>query len=327
MPFRSILVTALVCQCLGSAAFAQFKEGEAGGVKLGNSKVTRWKAGMIVTATGGACRGLNGYVPVPMEWPEQQVQTIQEEHSPEARIGYENVAGGARIMTVKISQLSSGHEAKAIVVVEVRRSILLPPKNTDGYVLPDPDKLPREIRPYLTPSPKIESRDTKIRDLAKKIGADKQKAWDHVEAIYDWVREKIKYQAGPLKGALAALRDGTGDCEEITSLFIAICRAADIPARSVWVPGHCYPEFYLLDEQGDGHWFPCQSAGARQFGGIDETRPILQKGDNFRPLRNGGKEHQRYLAESLTGGNAQRGGGKPQCQFIGETAPEGDQKD
>ena len=123
-----------------------------------------------------------------------------------------------------------------------------------------------------------------------------------------------------MKGALAALRDGTGDCEEYTSLFVAICRAADIPARSVWVPGHCYPEFYLLDENGDGHWFPCQSSGARQFGGIDETRPILQKGDNFRPPRNGGKEHERYLAESLTGGQT-RGGAKPQCRFIAETAP------
>ena len=96
MPFRSLLVTALVWQCLASAVFAQFKEGEEGGVKLGPSKVTRWKAGMIVTASGGTCRQLTGYVPVPREWPEQQVHTIKEEHSPEARIGYENVGGGAR---------------------------------------------------------------------------------------------------------------------------------------------------------------------------------------------------------------------------------------
>jgi hypothetical protein len=322
MRFRTLLLVAVVWQCLAAAALAQFKEGgETNGVRLGDSKVTRWKAGMIVTASNGACRGLNGYVPVPMEWPEQTVHTVKEEHSPEIRIGYETIGGGARIMTIKISQLSSGHEATVSVIVEVRRSTLLPPKKTDGYVLPDPEKLPREIRPYLSPSPKIESRDSKIRDLAKEIGVDKEKAWDHVEAIYDWVREKVKYQPGPLKGALAALHDGTGDCEEITSLFIAICRAANIPARSVWVPGHCYPEFYLEDENGDGHWFPCQSAGARQFGGIDETRPILQKGDNFRPPRNGSKEHQRYLAESLTGGQ-QKGGGKPQCQFIGETAPE-----
>ena len=123
--------------------------------------------------------------------------------------------------------------------------------------------------------------------MAKEIGADKEKAWDRVEAIYDWVREKVKYKNGPLKGALAALKDGTGDCEELSSLFIAICRAADIPARTVWVPGHCYPEFYLVDDKGAGHWFPCQSAGSREFGGITEIRPILQKGDNFRPPKGG----------------------------------------
>ena len=96
----------------------------------------------------------------------------------------------------------------------------------------------------------------------------------------------------PAQGALAALKDGTGDCEELTSLFIAICRAANIPARTVWVPGHCYPEFYLVDDKGEGHWFPCQSAGKREFGGISETRPILQKGDSFRPPK-GTKERQR----------------------------------
>jgi len=57
------------------------------------------------------------------------------------------------------------------------------------------------------------------------------------------------------------------------------------------------PEFYLEDDKGKGHWFPCQSAGAREFGGINDTRPILQKGDNFR----GPKGKQRYMAEHLTG--------------------------
>ena len=47
----------------------------------------------------------------------------------------------------------------------------------------------------------------------------------------------------------AALRDGTGDCEELSSLFIALCRAHGIPARTVWVPDHCYPEFYLAGFQ------------------------------------------------------------------------------
>ena len=108
--------------------------------------------------------------------------------------------------------------------------------------------------------------------------------------------------------ALDALKQGTGDCEGMTSLFIALCRAGDIPSRTVWVQGHCYPEFYLEDDKGEGHWFPCQAARSSvKFGGIVEDRPVLQKGDNFKPL-NGKGERQRYLAEFLTGAET---GGKP----------------
>ena len=156
----------------------------------------------------------------------------------------------------------------------------------------------------------IESRHPTIRRVAEQFKDSGDTAWEKVEAIYDWVRDKVEYKNGPIKGALAALKDETGDCEELTSLFIAICRANDIPARTVWVPGHCYPEFYLEDKDGKGHWFPCQAAGSREFGGITETRPVLQKGDNFRPPWNR-RERQRYLAEHLVGA-----GGRPRCQFV-----------
>ena len=79
--------------------------------------------------------------------------------------------------------------------------------------------------------------------------------------------------ARQIEGARQALDDGFGDCEELTSLFVAMCRAVGIPARCVWVPGHCYPEFYLEDKEGKGHWFPCQAAGSPAFGGIPEKRP------------------------------------------------------
>jgi len=55
-----------------------------------------------------------------------------------------------------------------------------------------------------------------------------------------------------------------------------------------------------VDDKGKGRWFPCQSAGKREFGGISEMRPILQKGDNFRPPK-GTKERQRYMAERVVG--------------------------
>jgi len=315
MRIQHLAIVAIVWFAATASALAQFKQGEAGGAKVGESRTSQWKAGMIIKASGGACRGLFGYVPMPTEWPEQQVKTANEEISPEAKVSYEIVDSGVKIMNVKIPMIPSGQEVRAVVTLDIRRSVILPPEDTDGYKIPDVKKLPREIRPYLLPSPKIESRDIKIRDVAKKIGTDKEKGWERVEAIYDWVREKLKYKTGaPLLGALAVLKSGEADCEDMTSLFVAICRASDIPARTVWVPEHCYPEFYLEDAKGKGHWFPCQIAGSREFGGITELRPILQKGDNFRPPKNS-KERQRYMAEFLEG-KPMPGGGQPQVQFI-----------
>ena len=49
----------------------------------------------------------------------------------------------------------------------------------------------------------------------------------------------------------------------------------------------------------------------REFGGISDFRPILEKGDNFQvPER---KDRQRFIAEHLTGS-----GGAPQVQFLRE---------
>ncbi len=302
-----------------ASALAQFKDAEPGGPKLGPSEVSKWRCGMVITAAGGPCKGVIGYVPVPRDWPEQQVRIAEEDISPEVTVSYETVEGAAKIMLIKIPYLDGGKEAKAVVTFEIRRSQLLAPEKTDGYKIPDSKKLTPALRGYLVPSLKIESRDPKIRKLAKEIGTDKEKAWDHVEAIYDWVREHVKYDKnGKLKGALAALREKTGECEDMSSLFIAICRAAGVPARTVWEHGHCYPEFYLLDDKGEGHWFPCQAAGSRAFGCIPETRPILQKGDNFRKLNSKKpKDRQRYLAEFIKC-TPLNPGGDPKVTFIRE---------
>ena len=294
-------------------ALAQFQQGDAKGAQLGDSQVQKWQAGVEVSAEGGPCSGIVAFVPMPIDWPEQQVTIIEEDFSPTAKVSYETIDESVKLMIVRMPFLPPGTESHAVLTFEVKRHALLPPADTSIYVLPNPRKMDRRVRNYLGPSPYIESRNPRIRSLAKEIGNGQESAWAKVETIYDWAREKVEYKDGPLKGALAALNDGHGDCEELTSLFIAICRASDIPARTVWVPGHCYPEFYLEDGEGNGHWFPCQAAGTRAFGGIPEYRPILQKGDNFRPPYDR-SERQRYLAEHLTGT-----GGKPKVKFIRKT--------
>jgi len=301
-----------VAVCFSATGFGQFRPAEEDpkGPRLGEAKVLKWQAGVIVTAESGPCTGIIGYAPLPVAWPEQELSLSEEDISPLCRVKNEMVEGTVKVMVVSIPQLPAGEQAKALLTYEIRRHALAAPENTGIYELPDPKKLPRDVRPFLAPSPKIESTNPKIKALAKEIPADKEKAWQKVEAIYDWVRGKVEFHKGPVKGAVAALRDGAGDVEDSTSLFIAICRAAGTPARTVWVPDHCYPEFYLVDDDGKGHWFPCEMKGNRSFGGTNETRPILQKGDNFRPPYNR-HDRQRYLAEYLTGT-----GGKPKAKFV-----------
>jgi hypothetical protein len=325
MRMSSWLLAAALSLSMATSALAQFKETkEPDGVQIGGkSEVKRWRVGMILKASGTPCKGIYGYIPVPTEWPEQEVQIVEEDISTCAKVQYEMVDGGVKVMNVHIGQLAANEEAKALVTVEVRRTQILPPENTNDYVLPDPKNLPVGIRRFLTPSPMIESSKKEFHDLAKEVGVDKEHAWERVETIYDWTREHIKYERGNLKGALATLKDGRGDCEGFTSLFIAICRAGDIPARTVWVPGHCYPEFYLNDAKGEGHWFPCQSLSSkgsvREFGGISQLDPIIQKGDNFRPPKNS-KERQRFMAEKLVVTAVTKDAQPPQCRFIREPA-------
>ncbi len=310
---HSLFAAAALILALPLSSFAQFEDGPGpAGVRIDKSETTRLKIGIEVTAEGGPCRGLRGSVPVPTEWPEQQVRIVEEKKTANVkRVEYRQIGAGAKQMVVEIAQIPEGETASAYTIFEITRSSLLPPEDTSELVVPK--RVDRELQAYLGASPQIETRNRKIVELAKQTGANKA-GWEKVESLYDITREKVQYKEGELKGAAKALADGTGDCEELTSLFIALCRNNGVPARMVWVHGHCYPEFYLVDGKGKGYWFPCQAAGTRAFGGIPELRPILQKGDNFRdPDRP--KEPLRYVNEFLKGSTT-KGGGQPRVEFV-----------
>ena len=315
---RILLLTfAMVAAALSAgSAWAQIThdDDDTGGVRLGATVTQRYRVGVYVKAVGGTVRGITATLPVPLDWPEQTVRIGEEDISAAVKsVRYRTLGGSVKQMLIEIPLIPGGEEAHALVTFEIDRRQILMPADTSGYVIPK--KVDRDLRRFLGPSPQIEIRNRKIRTLAKKIVAEHEGAWDKTEAIYDHVIENIAYEFGPLKGAVRALNDGTGDCEDLSSLFIAMCRASGIPARTVWVPDHCYPEFYLVDGKGDGYWFPCQAAGTRAFGEMAEQRPILQKGDNFRVPEK--KRPQRYVAEYLHG-LAVKGGGKPKVRWVRE---------
>jgi transglutaminase-like putative cysteine protease len=225
---------------LALPARAQFAAPEAGSAAptLGDARTQKYRVGVVVMAEGGACRDIYATLPVPADWPEQKVQILQDDVSPDVRgLRYRTLPGGVKQMIVEIPNLPAGDRAHAIVTLSLERASIRPP--ADPSTLSIPQKPDRALRAFLGPSPYIETRHPKILKLAKTTGADLD-GWKKVEALYDTVREKVEYRNGELKGAARALADGWGDCEELTCLFIAMARAEGIPARTVWVEGHCY---------------------------------------------------------------------------------------
>lgn len=284
-------------------------------LKLGEQTTSQWRFGLVVKAPAGAVNGIVATMAVPSDFPEQKVKIVKEAISANVKkVSYRDL-GGVKQMVVSIPHIAAGEEASAIVTFEIIKSEIEKPDDISGLVFPKPG---RDTAKYLLPSPYIESTDPKIKQLAPTLIKDKEDPWQKVEAIFDYVQENVKYEfSTEIHPAVDALKAGKGDCEELTSLFIAFCRANKIPARAVWVPAHCYPEFYLQDSQGRGTWFPCQIAGDGIFGSMNEERPILQKGDNFKVPDEKGQ--QRYVKQSFKAANAEA---NPEVRFVLEKVQE-----
>jgi len=317
MPVKTVSLGTLFLLLLGGAAPAQFEaQTPSKGIRLDKPMTQRWQVGVKITAVGGPCAGLRGSIPVPTDWPEQEVRVVAEDVTPLVRgVRYRDL-GGLRQMQYSIPQLPPGELGSALVTFEIIRSSILPPEDTAEFQIPK--NPPPVVRLNLAASPSIECRHPTIRSKAKELAAGDVPAWEQVRTLYDWVRDNMKFQDGPFKGAVATLRDGSGNRDDLTCLFIALCRAGDVPARTVFVPDNCYAEFYLHDADGKGHWFPCQVAGTREFGGMSDHRPILQKGDNIR-VPDEQKDPQRFVAEFLTGQGGRAG--RPQVEFVRKLLP------
>ena len=174
----------------------------------------------------------------------------------------------------------------------------------DGDVLEIRDPQTLEAGPadpgasaYLSPEPLIESDDPEIvaeaeRAVEGAVGdrARAERLTRYVNALLD------KKPTMSLPSAREVLRTKVGDCNEHTVLYVAMARAAGIPARIavglVYVRGvqgafyyHAWPEVYLDEGNGRGYWlpvdptlneFPANTTHVRLMrGGLDRQAAIL----------------------------------------------------
>jgi hypothetical protein len=273
---------------------------EPGVLRYAEPQTYQARFALTLRATRGPVRNVIATSAVPVDWPEQQVRLVREDKPPGVATQVTELPGQGAMLVVRVPALPAGGEVTIERVYEITRSRI--ECAADAAEMTLPDELPRELRAYLRPAADFVDRDRRIARLAETLREADAPAGATARRCFDWVRQNIQYKQGEFRGAAAALETGVGDCEDMTALFVALCRAAGIPARNVWVEGHAYPEFYACDARGNGGWIPVQVAGEEWFGTMADYQPILQKGDRVRdPIQ---RRDGRYIAHSAraTGG-------------------------
>lgn len=170
-----------------------------------------------------------------------------------------------------------------------------------------------EFRKELAPAAVVPT-DGPVKELAGRITAGKTTNREKSRAIYDWIVDNMRRDPntkgcglGEVEGLLSSLG---GKCADIHSVFVALARAAGVPAREVFgirLPKgaegdmtktqHCWAEWYL---PGYG-WVAVDPADVRKaildrkitveearplreyyFGTVDESRIAFGTGRDLR---------------------------------------------
>ena len=83
------------------------------------------------------------------------------------------------------------------------------------------------------------------------------------KSLFSWLKQNIQYQVHPnervVRPAAMTLQNKQGDCDDLSFLYISLCRALDIPARFI--------RGYLLTEKSNGVMLVTPHAWAEVFVG------------------------------------------------------------
>jgi hypothetical protein len=263
----------------------------------------RWRVTFTFNSPPDGIHDVTGYFAVPVEWPEQAAKFVEETKPAKLRTRPHEVPGVGELEIVNTSVIAGGKSLSVARYYELTRYAVRFVPKADTDALRVPAELPQAVKPHMGVAPGIETTLPKILALGKTLRDETGRPWVTARNCFDWVRKNIRYKESDYHGAKWALEGGLGDCEDLTALFIALCRGQGIPARSVWVEGHVYPEFYLEDPKAAaGCWIPCQLVGPPWFGRLNDTRVILQKGDRVEdPLRGGTIRYLPHSARAVGG--------------------------
>lgn len=116
----------------------------------------------------------------------------------------------------------------------LRLEILTPDIHTAEFLNAalDPASLAESHRALLEPEPLVQTDHPEVRRVSKEIVGDLVSPWEKAVAIYHWMADNIQTEFRiTLPSAVEVLESRKGDCNEQSTLFAALARAAGVPTK------------------------------------------------------------------------------------------------
>ncbi|MFA6461172.1 MAG: transglutaminase-like domain-containing protein [Candidatus Woesearchaeota archaeon] len=158
------------------------------------------------------------------------------------------------------------------------------------FMVPFPLRDVKEFEQYTWPTETIDSNDPEVIAKAAELAEGEDDAFKVAFKLASWVEENVKYDLNTLTAKTSqkaswVLENRQGVCDEMTSLFIAMCRSLGIPAR--FVSGVSYSNSPLFNEPWQPHgwaevyfpeigWVSFDTAFG-EFGYVDVTHIKLRE--------------------------------------------------
>ncbi len=180
-----------------------------------------------VIAGGGKVERAELYFAIPENRPFQRIIEVKPHFKPEVFTERD----GQKIYRCVLKDIKPGQRKECRITLKVELYSV-------DYFL-DPKKItwqiPDQIKAlYLGDGEKYQVKDPYIQKTVKQILKGEKRYYWVVQKIYRFLGERLHYElAGGWNPAPVVIKRGSGSCSEYTFSFIALLRAAGIPARYV----------------------------------------------------------------------------------------------
>jgi transglutaminase-like putative cysteine protease len=183
---------------------------------------------------------VNLWVPVPENTDFQQLVNLSFSGNYQKAVLNANNRYGAKMLFVTWPDSKGKLELKVEMTIETRDWEVLKQNKLADWQLPEQEAvIPDTIQPWLKATPHI-AIDGVVKETAHKIIGDEKSPLKQARLIHNWVSSNMHRDESVIGcgtgdvGEILKTGKLGGKCTDINSVFVALCRAAGIPAREMF---------------------------------------------------------------------------------------------